>query len=82
LPGNLGRNTYTGPGWSNLDFSVSKDTQLTEKLLFQFRAEFFNVFNEATFASPTSNLGNPSFGSALSTAYNERQIQFGGRFKF
>jgi hypothetical protein len=82
LPGNLGRNTYTGPGWSNLDFSVSKDTQLTEKVLFQFRAEFFNIFNEATFASPTSNLGNPSFGSALSTAYNERQIQFGGRFTF
>jgi len=82
MPGNLGRNTYTGPGWSNLDFSVSKDTQLTERVLFQFRGEFFNIFNHATFASPTSNLGNPSFGSALFTAYNERQIQFGGRFIF
>ena len=81
-PGNLGRNTYTGPGWWNFDSSLSKDTQITERVLFQFRAEFFNIFNHATFATPTSNLGNASFGSSLSTASAERQIQFGGRFVF
>jgi hypothetical protein len=51
-PGNLGRNTFTGPGWSNLDFSLVKDTKITESKLVQFRAEFFNVLNEATFGTP------------------------------
>ena len=32
-PGNLGRNTFTGPGWSNLDFSLVKDTKITESKL-------------------------------------------------
>ena len=81
-PGNLGRNTYTGPGWWNLDSSLSKDTKINESVHFQFRAEFFNIFNHATFATPTSNLGNASFGYSLSTASAERQIQFSGRFVF
>jgi hypothetical protein len=81
-PGDLGRNTYTGPGWWNYDMSVSKDTHIAERIKFQFRAEFFNILNHATFATPTSNLGNTSFGYSLSTASPERQIQFGGRFEF
>jgi hypothetical protein len=62
--------------------SVSKDTHIAERIKFQFRAEFFNILNHATFATPTSNLGNTSFGYSLSTASPERQIQFGGRFEF
>jgi hypothetical protein len=81
-PGDLRRNTYTGPGWWNLDSSVTKDTQIREGVSFEFRAEFFNIFNHATFATPTSNLGNTSFGYSLSTTSAERQIQFGGRFVF
>jgi len=30
-PGNLGRNTYTGPGWWNMDFSVLKDPILRKR---------------------------------------------------
>jgi hypothetical protein len=81
-PGNLGRNTFTGPGWWNLDSSITKDTKLTSKVQLQLRAEFFNLFNHATFASPASTLGNPGFGMSSSTASPERQIQFGGRFIF
>jgi len=81
-PGNIGRNSYTGPGWWNFDSSVTKETKLTETVQFQFRAEFFNLFNHSTFASPTSNLGNVSFGRSLTTASAERQIQFGGRLVF
>jgi hypothetical protein len=81
-PGNLGRNTFTGPGWSNLDFSIIKDTKITESQTLQFRAEFFNIFNQATFATPGEMLGSPGFGVATSTATAERQIQFGLRFIF
>lgn len=81
-PGNLGRNTFTGPSWSNLDFSIHKDTQITESKMLQFRAEFFNVLNQATFGTPNEILGDPFFGVSTSTATAERQIQFGLRLVF
>ena len=81
-PGNLGRNTFTGPNWWNLDFSLVKDTKFTERMQLQFRAEFFNVMNHATFATPNSSLGSGVFGLSTSTATAERQIQFGLRFMF
>jgi hypothetical protein len=92
-PGNLGRNTFIGPGWSNFDFSVIKNTKFTERMQLQFRAEFFNILNEATFATPGAGaltfsqsggqlLGSPSFGLSTATATAERQIQFGLRFMF
>jgi hypothetical protein len=81
-PGNLGRNTFTGPGWSNLDFSVIKDTRITESKTLQFRAEFFNILNQATFATPGEILGSSNFGISTGTATAERVIQFGLRFIF
>ncbi|MGH9356682.1 MAG: carboxypeptidase regulatory-like domain-containing protein, partial [Terriglobia bacterium] len=87
LRGNLGRNTLVGPGLSNLDFSLIKNTPLrtiSENLNLQFRAEFFNVLNHANFASPTDNLaifdqiGNPlsSAGLITFTQTPSREIQF------
>jgi Carboxypeptidase regulatory-like domain/TonB dependent receptor len=81
-PGNLGRNTFTGPNWWNLDFSLVKDTKLTEATKLQFRAEFFNIFNHPTFATPGATLGAGNFGVSTSTQTSERQIQFGLRFVF
>jgi Carboxypeptidase regulatory-like domain len=81
-PGNLGRNTFTGPSWWNLDFSLVKDTRLTERMQLQFRAEFFNIFNHPTFQTPGATLGAGNFGVSTSTQTTERQIQFGLRFIF
>lgn len=81
-PGNLGRNTFTGPAWSNLDCSLIKDTKITESKVLQFRAEFFNSLNEATFGTPGQIIGSSNFGISTSTATAERQIQFGLRFMF
>lgn len=82
-PGNLGRNTYTGPAWWNLDFSVVKNTNLTrDKGRLQLRADFFNILNHATFATPNSALGDPVFGLSTTTASSEQQIQFGARVMF
>ncbi len=82
MPGNLGRNTFTGPSWSNVDFSIIKDTRITESKSLQFRAEFFNLLNQATFGTPNGTIGNPSFGTSTTTATAERQIQFGVRLIF
>jgi hypothetical protein len=81
-PGNLGRNTETGPSWWNFDLSAVKDTKITETVNFQFRAEMFNIFNHPTFATPIGVIGNPNFGESIATASAERQIQFGARFIF
>jgi len=54
--GNLGRNSLRGPAFKELNFSIFKNTNLTERLVLQFRAEFFNIFNHPNFANP--NLPN------------------------
>jgi hypothetical protein len=81
-PGNLGRNTYTGPSWWNLDYSLYKDTNLREGMKLQIRGEFFNVFNHTTFGSPGGTITSSTFGLSTGTAYNERQIQLAARFIF
>ena len=53
--GNLGRNSIYGPGYRNLDFSVTKITRF-ERLEVQFRAEFFNILNHPNFAQPDHNI--------------------------
>lgn len=80
--GNLGRNVVTGPGFSNTDFSVIKNTRLGEKFRMQFRAEFFNLFNHANFGAPGTVVGTPAFGQITSSRFStgesgsSRQIQF------
>jgi Carboxypeptidase regulatory-like domain/TonB dependent receptor/TonB-dependent Receptor Plug Domain len=51
-PGDLGRNSIYGPGYKNLDFSITKNTPIREGLNFQLRAEFFNILNHPNFAQP------------------------------
>jgi len=75
-PGDLGRNTFRSPRYSNVDFSVIKDTKLSEQVTLQFRGEFFNLLNQHAFAIPGSLLGSSGFGIASSTVLLERQIQF------
>ena len=73
--GSLGRNIVIGPGFSNTDFSVIKNTKVGERMRAQFRAEFFDLFNHPNFGQPgrvvavrvlaelparVSQLGNPA----------------------
>jgi hypothetical protein len=81
-PGALGRNTFRTHSFSNVDLSLVKDTRITEDKTLQFRAEFFNLFNQHAFETPGQVLGTGSFGVASATVLPERQIQFGLRFIF
>jgi len=47
--GNLGRNTFVGPGQFFADMSLFKNFKITERVGLQFRAEGFNVFNHTNF---------------------------------
>jgi hypothetical protein len=55
----MSRNTLRGPFQQNWDFSLIKSTKLTERMSFDFRAEFFNIFNHPSFTSPEAGIGNP-----------------------
>jgi hypothetical protein len=66
--GNLGRNVFSGPDFSTVDFSVFKTTKLREHTAVQFRVEIFNLFNRANFANPgTSLAAATSFGIITNT---------------
>ncbi|HEX8816174.1 MAG TPA: carboxypeptidase regulatory-like domain-containing protein [Terriglobales bacterium] len=61
--GDLGRDSVFGPGYKNLDFSITKMTQIYERLNLQLRAEFFNVLNHPNFALPNGAV-SPGVGPA------------------
>jgi hypothetical protein len=82
--GNTPRNAFRGPRQQNWDFAVTKGFHLGEKHRFQFRTEFFNLFNHPVFRFPnTINIGSPAtFGRITETAVPARLIQFGLRYSF
>src|SRR5262245_18975960 len=79
--GSLGRNVFHGPGDIIFDFSMIKKLKLTEDKIFEFRAEFFNVFNHANFGNPNGNIGSANFGR-ITTTRDPRLIQFGLKLHF
>jgi len=81
--GNVGRDTLIGPGVSELDFSILKNTILKERLKLQFRAEFFNILNAVNFSTPNTvaftsatSTPSPTAGVITGTSTTSRQIQF------
>jgi outer membrane receptor protein involved in Fe transport len=59
--GDTSRNAYYGPGYSDVDFSVFKNTPIGERVTAQFRVEMYNLFNRTNFAPPLNGSFNPSF---------------------
>jgi len=87
-PGNLSRNAVTGPNFVNTDFSVIKNTKLTERFNIQFRGEMFDIFNHPNFGNPVLTTTSGTFGQITSTRFptgdfgSARQIQFSLKLKF
>jgi hypothetical protein len=82
--GTGGVGILTGPGLFNADATLIKNTPIHERLNFQFRAEFFNVFNHPNFDLPVADVTSTAFGRIGNTnpyAF-PRQIQFGARLQF
>ncbi|MBK7601802.1 MAG: TonB-dependent receptor [Acidobacteria bacterium] len=62
--GTIGRNVLRGFGASQLDIALRRQFRLTEQINLQFRADAFNLFNQANFANPTGILSSGNFGRA------------------
>ena len=85
--GTLGRSTFRGPGYTNFDIALIKDTPFgsrggAELGNLEFRAEFFNVFNFVNFALPSNVVRGSGFGYINKTAGASRQIQFSLKIVF
>jgi hypothetical protein len=73
--GNMGRNVLRLNSLTQFDWIILKNTAINESVTAQFRAEFFNVFNNTAFAGFQNTLSSPSFGTYQSTLTRGREIQ-------
>jgi hypothetical protein len=90
--GDTGKNILRGPRFFDADLSAAKNAKLTERLSMEFRAEFFNAFNNVNFARPDGNLLDSTYGqitgmagASSSNTYGTAQpriIQFALKFLF
>ena len=90
--GNAGRNIVLGPGYQNWDISFFKGFPVREQMRFEFRADFFNVWNHTNFlVGPVGSdgqvepvaveLGTDQMGLPQA-ARDPRLIQFALKFVF
>ena len=87
--GNLGRNTFSGPGLNDFDMSFVKSQQISHDWWLRLRAEFFNIWNHPNFANPSTTFGsgfrltstpdsfNPYFGNG-----SPRNVQLVAELEF
>jgi len=92
--GDTGKNVLRGPRFFDADLAAVKNAKLTERLSMEFRAEFFNVFNNVNFGRPDGNLADLGTtygqitglaGASSSNTYGTAQpriIQFAMKFAF
>ena len=90
---NLGRNAIPGPSFANIDFGISKNFKINERMGFRFDANFFDLLNHPNFQNPGAiatggnnftNNGN-TFGQSLNTTGDtggHRITQLAIRFDF
>lgn len=88
--GNTGRNTLIGPGFADVDFGLFKNIKWGERRSFQFRFEFFNLFNRVNLAyaggafghaDPTVDLATPT-AARIFGANDPRIVQVGLKYLF
>jgi hypothetical protein len=72
--GNTGKNVIRGPRFFDTDLGLLKNTKIDERVSLQFRAEFYNAFNNVNFGTPDSGLTDSSFGQ-ITSAQDPRILQ-------
>ena len=87
--GNLGRNTFIGPGQLFYNTAVARTFKLHERHELTFRTEFFNAFNHPNFFTDTPgffpniyNVSSANFGNESLTIAGGRQIKFWLKYSF
>lgn len=84
MPGDLGRNVFTGPGFANVNTSIAKTFKLNaigERGRLDVVGELYNTLNRVNLNDPNGSLNNANFGRSL-TSTRPRRAQFGLRVNF
>lgn len=79
--GNEKFNQFRNPAFIQTDTTVFKNTHITERLNFQIRFEFFNLFNHANLQNIQGDLSAGNFGKVTSQTL-PRWWQIGGKLTF
>jgi hypothetical protein len=95
--GNMVKGSFRGPSYFNIDFSVTKRHQITERYTAEFRVESFNILNHPAFADLETGLGcnvgscglaspgatpNVAATNSFLGSGGQRRFQFGAKFIF
>jgi hypothetical protein len=80
-PGDSSRDVALGPGLADLDLSLAKGVEFTERHAMELRFEAFNSLNHTNFGNPGTSFGSSSFG-VISSAGSPRIVQMAIRFRF
>ena len=79
--GNVGALSVKGPGYFDVDVSLSRSFRIMEGQKLAVRAEFFNALNHTNFSNPTNSLQSSNFGVILA-ASDPRILQFSMKYTF
>lgn len=74
--GNMGRNSVYGPGFTNMDLSLSKNTKVTERMNLQFRVDAFDILNHPNYGQPGQSGGILAASLAPGPTTNAKANQF------
>jgi len=70
------------PGYRQVDTSLFKEFHVWREHMVGFRADFFNVFNIASYGNPDNNVNDANFGQISDVRSPPRQIQLGLHYSF
>ncbi len=84
--GNLGRNTFEGPGLANVNTNAIKAIHIPwfmghEGATLEIRGEIANLFNRVNLTAPSSDLSSALFGKSTGQR-QPRTVQLGLRIAF
>ncbi len=80
--GNETPDQFRNPGYADLDFTVRKNTDITERIKLELRLDIFNVTNRVNLGGVQGDLSNSSFGTSTGLSNNPRNMQIAGRINF
>ncbi|HLY16965.1 MAG TPA: carboxypeptidase regulatory-like domain-containing protein [Bryobacteraceae bacterium] len=66
--GTLPRNSFRGPGATNVDLAIAKKFKLREGAVLELRGDAFNLFNHTQFGNPDTGINSLTFGQITTTA--------------
>ncbi|MBM3736250.1 MAG: TonB-dependent receptor [Acidobacteria bacterium] len=77
--GNVANGYLRNPLTWNVDFALSKNFKIGERMNLQLRADMFNALNHVNYGGPTTDVTSATFGE-INGAGGMRVVQFNGRF--